>query len=221
MTLSPHIEKLLAEVSSKPRQRGNLIFALDATASRERTWDTASQLQASMFLEVVGIGGLDLQLVYFRGMRGVNAECKASPWISDPVALARLMAKIKCQTGYTQIERVLSHALREASQRKIGAVVYVGDACEEHPETLLKRAYELGELGVPVFMFQEGRDSITRDRFQKIAVATHGAYHSFDQGSAKLLGELLKAVAAFAVGGVLALERQGSDAAKRLLGQIR
>ena len=114
MTLSPHIEKLLAEVSSKPRQRGNLIFALDATASRERTWDTASQLQASMFLEVVGIGGLDLQLIYFRGMRGVNAECKASPWISDPVALARLMAKIKCETGYTQIERVLSHASREA-----------------------------------------------------------------------------------------------------------
>ena len=221
MTLSPHIEKLLAEVSSKPRQRGNLIFALDATASRERTWDTASQLQASMFLEVVGIGELDLQLVYFRGMRGVNAECKASPWISDPVALARLMAKIKCETGYTQIERVLSHASRETSQRKIGAVVYVGDACEEHPETLLKPACELGGLGVPVFMFQEGRDSITRDRFQKIAEATHGAYHSFDQGSAKLLGELLKAVAAFAVGGVLALERQGSDAAKRLLGQIR
>ena len=107
MTLSPHIEKLLAEVSSKPRQRGNLIFGLDATASRERTWDTASQLQASMFLEVVGIGGLDLQLIYFRGMRGVNAECKASPWISDPVALARMMAKIRCETGYTQIERVL------------------------------------------------------------------------------------------------------------------
>jgi hypothetical protein len=218
MTLSPHIEKLLAEVSSKPRQRGNLIFALDVTASRERTWDTASQLQASMFLEVVGIGGLDLQLVYFRGMRGVNAECKASPWISDPVALARLMAKIKCATGYTQIERVLSHASRETSQRKIGAVVSVGDDCEEHTERLLKPAYE---LGVPVFMFQEGQDSITRDRFQKIAEATHGAYHSFDQGSAKLLGELLKAVAAFAVGGVLALERQGSDAAKRLLGQIR
>ena len=111
-----------------------------------------------MFLEVVGIGGLDLQLVYFRGMRGVTAECKASPWISDPVVLARMMAKIRCETGYTQIERVLSHASREAGQRKIGAVVYVGDACEEHPETLMKPAYELGDLGVPVFMFQEGRD---------------------------------------------------------------
>ena len=83
--ISSRVKELLAEVSSKPRQRGNLIFALDATASRERTWDTASQLQASMFLEVVGMGGLDLQLVYFRGVRGVTAECKASPWISDPV----------------------------------------------------------------------------------------------------------------------------------------
>ena len=122
MTLSPHIEKLLAEVSSKPRQRGNLIFGLDATASRERTWDTASQLQASMFLEVVGIGGLDLQLIYFRGMRGVNAECKASPWISDPVVLARMMAKIRCETGYTQIDRVLLtlHVKLTAQDRRRG-----------------------------------------------------------------------------------------------------
>ena len=221
MTESSRVSAFLAEAASKPRQRGNLLFALDATASRERTWDTASQLQASMFLEVVGIGGLDLQLIYFRGMRGVNAECKASPWISDPVALARLMAKIKCETGYTQIERVLSHASRETSQRKIGAVVYVGDACEEERGVLVRSARELGDLGIPVFMFQEGRDQEARARFQEIAELTHGAYHSFDQGSAKLLGELLKAVAAFAVGGVLALERQGSDAAKRLLGQIR
>src|SRR5262245_23084506 len=43
--------------------RGRLIFALDATASRQPTWDTACTLQGEMFCE---IGGLDLQLVYYR-----------------------------------------------------------------------------------------------------------------------------------------------------------
>ena len=70
-------------------------------------------------------------------------------------------------------------------------------------------------------MFQEGGDQIARMRFQELAELTHGAYYRFDQGSARQLGEVLKAVATFAVGGVVALERQGSDAAKLLLGQVR
>ena len=167
-SISSRVKELLAEVSSKPRQRGNLIFALDATASRERTWDTASQLQASMFLEVVGIGGLDLQLVYFRGVLGVTAECKASSWISDPVALARLMAKIRCETGYTQIERVLSHALREAASARSAPWSMSETPARKNAETLVRPAYELGDLEIPVFMFQEGRDQ-DAERFQEIA----------------------------------------------------
>ena len=215
------VEAFLANVSNQPKQRGNLIFALDATASRERTWDTAAQLQVQMFAEVAVIGSLDLQLVYFRGMKGVNAECKASPWLSNPLQLAKLMTKIRCETGYTQIERVLSHVLRETKTRKINAAVYVGDACEEERGVLVRSARKLGDLEIPVFMFQEGRDPVAEMRFQEIAELTHGAYHRFDQGSGKQLAELLKAVATFAVGGVLALERQGSDVAKFLLGQVR
>ena len=100
-------------------------------------------------------------------------------------------------------------------------MVYVGDACEEERSVLVRSARELGGLEIPVFMFQEGRDQIAQIRFQEIAELTHGAYHRFDQGSARQLNELLKAVATFAVGGVLALERHGSDAAKLLLGQIK
>ena len=58
-------------------------------------------------------------------------------------------------------------------------------------------------------------------RFEEIARLTHGAYHRFDQGSARLLAELLRAVAAFASGGVAALEKQGTAAARLLLGQVR
>jgi hypothetical protein len=215
------VDQFLAGLSSRPRQRGSLIFALDATASRERTWDAAAQLQALMFAEVAVIGSLDMQLTYFRGMKGVNAECKASNWVSDPMVLAKLMAKIKCETGYTQIGRVLDHVSRETKTRKINAVVYVGDACEEERGQLIALAGDLAQLEVPVFMFQEGRDQEAERRFQEIAEITHGAYHRFDQGSARQLGELLKAVAAFAVGGVVALQKQGSDASKYLLGQIK
>jgi len=220
-TESSRVEAFLADVSKRPQQRGNLIFALDATASRERTWDTAARLQVQMFREAAVIGSLDVQLVYFRGMNDLGGECKASTWVSDPMVLAKLMAKIRCDAGETQIGKVLTHALREANQRKINAVVFVGDCCEESRDKLVGPAKQLAGLKVPVFMFQEGGDQIARMRFQEIAELTHGAYYRFDQGSARQLGEVLKAVATFAVGGVVALERQGSDAAKLLLGQVR
>jgi hypothetical protein len=215
------VEAFLTNVSNRPQQRGNLIFALDATASRERTWDSASQLQALMFREAAIIGSLDVQLIYFRGMDGFGGECKASTWVRDPIVLAKLMAKIKCDAGETQIGKVLTHALREANQRTINAVVYVGDCCEESRDKLISPARQLAGFKVPVFMFQEGNDQIARMRFQEIAELTHGAYYRFDQGSARQLAEVLRAVAAFAVGGVVALEAQGSTAARLLLGQVK
>src|SRR4051794_25474889 len=70
-----------------PGQRGRLIFALDATMSRQPTWDTACRLQADMFKEAGHAGGLDVQLVYYRGF----SECRASRWVSEPERLAGLM----------------------------------------------------------------------------------------------------------------------------------
>src|SRR5438067_10566632 len=95
-------------------RRGRLIFALDATMSRQPTWDTACRLQADMFREAASIGGLDVQLVYFRGL----AECRASSWVSQPQRLAGLMEKIDCRGGHTQIGRVITHMLREIEKAK-------------------------------------------------------------------------------------------------------
>ena len=94
--------------------RGRLIFAMDATMSRQPTWDLGLGLQAEMFRAVKQVGGLDVQLVYFRGL----GETRASKWVSDPEALARLMTRVSCQGGYTQIRKVLSHARRESEQPK-------------------------------------------------------------------------------------------------------
>ena len=86
--------------------RGRLIFALDATASRQPTWDSACEVQADMFREAAAISGLDVQLVYYRG----RDEFRASEWVSQAERLAALMECIDCRTGYTQIGKVLAHA---------------------------------------------------------------------------------------------------------------
>ena len=96
---------------------GRLLFAMDATMSRQPTWDMALALQADMFEAVKAVGGLDVQLVYFRGA----GECRASKWVSDPSALAALMTRVTCAGGYTQIRKVLSHARKEAAAKPVNA----------------------------------------------------------------------------------------------------
>ena len=201
--------------------RGRLIFAMDATMSRAPTWDMALQLQGGMFQAVKEVGGLDVQLVYFRGM----GECRVSKWVSDPDALARLMTSVACHGGLTQIGKVLKHAIEESGGRKVNALVYVGDCMEEDIDRLCARAGELALLGVPVFLFQEGEDARAERAFREIARLTNGAFCRFDRGSAGQLRELLTAVAVYAAGGHKALlalssERDGAGA-RRLLAQIK
>jgi hypothetical protein len=201
-------------------QRGRLIFALDATMSRQPTWDTACRLQADMFREAAAIGGLDVQLVYYRGL----TECQASRWVSKAERLAALMVQIDCRGGHTQIAKIISHAKRETQTKTVQALVFVGDAMEEKLDDLCHGAGELGLLGVPAFMFQEGNDPVTEQAFREIARLSHGAYCRFDVGAAHQLAELLRAVAAYAAGGMRALadlsgRRQAG--AMKLLAQMR
>ncbi len=196
--------------------RGRLVFAMDATMSRAPTWDMALKLQGDMFQAVKQVGGLDVQLVYFRGM----GECRASRWVSDPDALARLMTSVACHGGLTQIGKVLAQAIEESGRRKVNALVYVGDCMEEDIDQLCARAGKLALLGVPVFLFQEGRDARAERAFKEIARLTNGAYCRFDPGSAQQLRDLLTAVAVYAAGGqkaLLALSAQGHGAGARLL----
>ena len=196
--------------------RGRLLFAMDATMSRQPTWDLALSLQGDMFRAVKEVGGLDVQLLYFRGFN----ECQASRWVGDPDALARLMRQVHCEGGHTQIRKVLSHARQENETQKVHAVVYVGDCMEEDIDQLSQQAGELGLIGVPVFVFQEGDDPHAARAFKEIARLSRGAYCRFDAGSAGQLRELLKAVAVYATGGRKALAKSNSGAAVRLLEQL-
>lgn len=219
---SAAIDAFLREARSVPARtgaaRGRLVFAMDATMSRQPTWDAACRLQGEMFETTSRIGGLDVQLVYFRGF----AECRASRWVGDAAALTSLMGRITCQGGHTQIAKVLSHIRQETRREPVGAFVLVGDAMEERLDDLCATAGELGLLGAKGFLFQEGRDPAAEAAFREIARLTGGAYARFDLGAATELASLLRSAAAYAAGGrdALALLAQQGGAAKALLGQM-
>jgi hypothetical protein len=217
---SQDIDAFIAKIKTLPTistgERGRLLFAMDATMSRQPTWDLALALQSEMFDAVRDVGGLDVQLVYFRG----HWECRSSDWVSNAERLADLMRQVQCRGGTTQIERVLSHATAEARSKRINAVVYVGDCMEEQADQLCAHAGELALLGVPVFLFQEGNNATATLTFKEIARITRGALCRFDAGSAKQLRDLLTAVAVYAAGGqkaLLKLSTSGRGAGAQLL----
>jgi hypothetical protein len=206
------------EVAAAP-SRGRLIFALDATMSRQPTWDFAQSIQGEMFAQTAALGGLDVQLVYFRGF----SECRASSFVSGGKGLGALMAKIDCRGGRTQIAKILRHALTEARSARVGALVFIGDAMEERIDELSADAGQLGLLGVKAFMFHEGPDKTAGAAFREIARLAGGAYAQFDQHAPRRLADLLAAAAAYAAGGIPELERRaksGEGAALLLLSQM-
>jgi len=191
--------------------RGRLMFALDATASREPTWAIARDLQTKMFREAAPVGKLDVQLVYYRG-----DECRTSKWVSSGEQLAHLMNRIDCEGGHTQIGRVLDHALRENEKAAVQALVFIGDAMEEQIEVLADAAGKLGTQGVPIFIFQEGRDAAVRRAFRLLALKSGGAYFEFNPDKPRAveqLSEQLNAGRRLAVGDVEALDRITKTAA--------
>ena len=160
-----------------------------------------------------------IQLAWYRGF----LEFETSPWCVSSAPLLRAMTAVRCAAGQTQIGRVLGHAVAEHRRGKVSALVFVGDCVEEPTDPLYRSAGELGLLGVPAFMFLEGRDAGATTVFTEIARLSGGAFCPFDAGSAAQLRELLTAVAVFASGGRRALEAHGrtrGGEAQRLLGQL-
>jgi hypothetical protein len=195
---------------------GRLVFALDATASQQPTWDRACELQAEMFTEAGSIGGLEIQLIYYRGQ-----ECRASGWITDGNRLSEIMRRIECVGGNTQIVKILRHTRQAHDRTPISAVVFVGDAMEESVDALCAGAHELNNRDVKIFMFQEGEDGEAEKAFREIARLTHGAYCRFAPGAANELRELLRAVAVYAAGGMKALGNLKGQTATKLLEQLK
>lgn len=192
-----------------------VVFALDATGSREASWHRAQKVQAEMFRAMSGKGRV--QLARFGG-----GMFRASAWASDSMELADEMAAIRCDSGPTQIGAVLRHIHGETTRNRVSAAVFVGDTFEEDFHHVLADARKLGLLNVPVFVFHEiGREEAEAP-LRAIASATGGGYARFPDGDpTQDLGPLLGAVAAFAQGGrkaMLAYGERSGNAAVRALG---
>jgi hypothetical protein len=209
-----HSKRVVDFLQKVNEARGRIAFVIDATQSRERTWDNAAQLQSEMFNEAAKLGGLEMQITYFRGLD----EVKSSNWTTDARELLRLMGRVRCEAGYTKYARALTHVCKEHQRQAVSAVIVIGDMLEEEPRALYDA---VGGLGVPCFCFQEGPDPTLREAFQAMARLTNGAYCAFDAGAVAQLRELLRAVAAFAVGGLTALADLRTDSARKLLGQLK
>src|SRR5262249_138590 len=148
-TASPtKIDLFLDRLAARNAPSGRLIFALDATASREETWNRAIELQSSMFNEVAQIGGLEIQLVFYPG-----TECRSSQWRTSAKALEQSMRKIQCVGGYTKVRKFLEHARRAHDQTPVSTLVFVGDAMEEKVDEVIGAANALKSRGVKALMF--------------------------------------------------------------------
>lgn len=205
----------LPALRPSPAPPARLVFAVDATASRQPTWDRACAVQGEMFLAVGG-GALAVSLCFFRGF----GEFAATPFLRDGADLARRMSGVSCLGGRTQIGRVLEHALAESTRARLGALVFVGDAVEEPADPLCHAAGLLGARGVPCFVFQEGADPRATGTLRQLAQLSGGAWVPFDSASPRALAELLRAAAVFAAGGREALARLPGRAAASLKGQL-
>jgi hypothetical protein len=209
-----HAKQVAAFLEKVRTVRGRIAFVIDATMSREETWDAAAQLQAEMFSEAAKLGGLEMQVIYFRGVDEVGA----SAWTSDARELQQMMTSIRCQSGHTKYARAFARVRKEHEREAINAVIVVGDALEETPAALFDA---VTGLGAPFFCFQERTDPEVRRAFEEVARLTKGAYCAFDSGAIAQLRELLRAVAVFATGGLMALADLRTDSARKLLGQMK
>ncbi|EAQ96763.1 hypothetical protein [Congregibacter litoralis] len=197
--------------------QSRLIFAIDATASRQATWDLACDLQANMFQATKDLASLSIQLAYYRGI----GELQLESWQSDTAALAQRMSRVQCAAGRTQIGPLLRAALKQQSRAKAEALVFIGDAVEENTAILQDLAGQCRLQSLPLFIFQEGYDPTVKHCFQTMARLSGGAYEHFDQSSARRLQELLGAVARYAAGGRKALENNPTAESRRLLEQLK
>jgi hypothetical protein len=205
------------------RAAGRLIFGLDLTGSREPALKQARIATAAMFDAIKAIGTIELKLAYYRG----TGECRESQWYADADILRRSMLQLSCETGNTQIAKLLRLAL--AQTETIPAFVFVGDHCEENPEVLMGLAQMLRAHAVPLFMFHECDDHDQRSLrakplFRRMAELSGGMYVEFKPDSSETLRELLSNVAAFSAAGVEGVKRMAlprTSEARQLQGSLR
>ena len=191
----------------KPTKIG---FLIDATASREHTWEQAQTIQAKMFKAVSGLKAVSLRLVYFGDNR-----LTALGWENNPNSVARHMAAVRCHAGLTQIIEGLQSFINEGPEEKAAAIILIGDCFEENSGQAERAAILLKEKGIKLFSFIEGDDPTAQFVFRRLSEITGGKFARF--GSDLPLSDLCEGVALLASGGEKALGRLKNKNVQKLL----
>ena len=219
-TASKEITNFLKQgkaISTYRQKQSRLLFGIDATASRQPTWDAACRTQGELFTAAHQISNIAIQLCFYRGF----GEFTVSDWLTSETDLKYQIEKVACQGGQTQILRLLKHAIFEHNKLAVRALLFIGDACEENQDQLYNLAGQCGLLQLPIFIYQEGTDRKATDSFRTLANLSGGVHTTFDASSASTLAALLGALSRYVVGGKQALEMSAQSGDKIFLEQLK
>lgn len=199
-----------------PQLRPRLVFAFDATASREPAWDTAREVTDALFTALPG--ELDVALAVHGGGQ-VHTFTDFSP---DVHLFRDQAASVRCQAGSTALVSLMEKVRMHAG---VKVLLYIGDCFEEVPSAALEQADALRLRGVRTILFHDAStgDPTARAVFEEIARRTGGVCLDFHDSNPADLRDILEAVAVLAYGGIKLLEQKKGllPGARRLLPYLK
>src|SRR5271165_2696119 len=176
---------------SRPR----LVFAVDATASREPAWAAARRVTDALVKALPG--ELDVALAVHGGSRVHTFTA----FTNDARTLRDRAAGVSCQAGMTRLLPILATTLKQQSVR---VVIYIGDVFEESLPHGRDLADSLGARGTKLIVLHDTSDNGARrdaEIFWDLAKRTGGCVLPFNANTPDRLRDILSAVAVYAVGG--------------------
>ncbi len=164
-----------ADVGTTSRPR--LVFAVDATASREPAWAAAREVTDALVKALPGeLDGVAL------AVHGGSRVHTFTAFTSDPRTLRDLAAGVDCQAGMTKLLPILAASLKR--QATVRVVVYIGDVFEERNLPQGRHlADQMGVQGIKLIVLHDTADrSARRDAeiFWDLAKRTGGCVLPFD-----------------------------------------
>lgn len=193
---------LIAQALAPARDRPRLVFAIDATASREPAWQAAKATTDALFHALPG--QLDIALAVHSGSR----LTAFTDFASDPAPLRQAASLLQCEAGITRLLDILERT-RDASAK---VLIYIGDVFEEDLQRAEHLATSLRLRGTRVIIFHDRAQApsldVSAEAFHMIARITQGAVLPFDHTATAALRDALEAIATLAVGGVKLLQQR-------------
>ncbi len=199
-----------------PPRRPRLVFAVDATASREPAWAAARQVTDALVKALPG--ELDVALAVHGGTRVHTFTA----FTNDATMLRDRAAGVTCEAGLTRMLPILSASLKQPAVR---VVVYIGDVFEESLLQGRQLADAMGRQGTKLIVLHDTSDHAaarSAELFWDLAKRTGGCVLPFEASASGKLRDLLSAVAVYAVGGekLLRARQQSLPGAVMLLDHL-